>query len=140
MSVPQDEGFRRLRRKAEGVEDLLLQCFTPGIPSFWQPYLRPLQDEGFRRLQRKAEGVEDLLLQSFTPGYPSWIPLILQPYLRPLQDEGFRKLQRKAEGVEGLLERHSLAASPTLQERLQRLRHKQVRPGAVGGGFVCVWE
>lgn len=50
----------------------------------------------------------------------------------PLQDEAFRKLQRKAESLEGLLARHPLAGAASLQERLQRLRRKQVGWG--GGG------
>lgn len=43
-----------------------------------------------------------------------------------ITDTDYRKAQRKSETLEGLLKKHPLAASTTLQERLTRLRHKQV--------------
>lgn len=43
-----------------------------------------------------------------------------------ITDTDYRKAQRKSETLEGLLKKHPLAASPTLQERLTQLRHKQV--------------
>ena len=57
----------------------------------------------------------------------------------PLQDEGLRKLQRKAEGLEGLLAKHPLAASPTLQSRLDTLLQKQVGrvTGRPAGCLAC---
>lgn len=41
-------------------------------------------------------------------------------------DSDYRKSQRKSETLEGLLEKHPLASSSTLEERLTLLRHKQV--------------
>lgn len=41
-------------------------------------------------------------------------------------DSDYRKAQRKSETLESLLKKHPLAASPTLEERLTLLRHKQV--------------
>ena len=41
-------------------------------------------------------------------------------------DSDYRKSQRKSETLEGLLQKHPIAKSATLEERLALLRHKQV--------------
>ena len=41
-------------------------------------------------------------------------------------DSDYRKSQRKSETLEGLLQKHPIAKSATLEERLTLLRHKQV--------------
>ena len=44
-------------------------------------------------------------------------------------DSDYRKSQRKSETLESLLQKHPIAKSSTLGERLTLLRHKQVTLG-----------
>ncbi|GAB4818279.1 hypothetical protein N2152v2_005325 [Parachlorella kessleri] len=85
--------------------------------------------QDLRTQEARALGVK--ALSEVGKRFPKGVPVLDPEEDMKIEDDGFRKLQRKAESVEGLLEKHPLAASPTLRDRLRQLRHKQALHAAV---------